>query len=182
MTILLMPAEAVHRETAAGDRLLIDVRTPGEFRSLHAQGAMSLPFAAQEAEDQARQLAGRPVALICATSARARRSAALLAAAGLADLVVVEGGTQAWVAAGLPVVRGRGAMSLERQVRIAAGTLVLLGAGLAWLVHPAWLALAGAVGLGLVVAGVTDTCGMAMLLARMPWNQRPGPSPAPRST
>jgi hypothetical protein len=68
-------------------------------------------------------------------------------------------------------------MSLERQVRIAAGSLVLLGVGLGFL-HPAFFGLAGFVGAGLVFAGVTDTCGMAMLLARMPWNRR-GPKPAP---
>jgi hypothetical protein len=60
---------------------------------------------------------------------------------------------------------------LERQVRIAAGSLVLLGALLAWLVHPAFIALSAFVGAGLVFAGLTDTCGMGMLLARMPWNQ-----------
>ena len=72
---------------------------------------------------------------------------------------------------GLPVVRGKKAISLERQVRIAAGLLVLLGAVLGWLVHPAFVGLSAFVGAGLVFAGVTDTCGMGMLLARMPWNQ-----------
>jgi len=72
---------------------------------------------------------------------------------------------------GLPVVRGKKAISLERQVRIAAGFLVLLGALLGWLVHPAFIGLSAFIGAGLVFAGVTDTCGMGMLLARMPWNQ-----------
>ena len=78
---------------------------------------------------------------------------------------------QACAEAGLPVVRGRKMMSLERQVRIAAGSLVLLGVGLGF-VHPAFFGLAGFVGAGLVFAGITDTCGMGMLLARMPWNRR----------
>ena len=73
--------------------------------------------------------------------------------------------------AGLPVVRGKKAISLERQVRIAAGSLVLLGVLLGWLVHPAFIGLSAFVGAGLVFAGVTDTCGMGMMLARMPWNQ-----------
>ena len=77
----------------------------------------------------------------------------------------------AWEQAGLPMRRGPKAVSLERQVRIAAGSLVLLGAVLALTVHP-WFALLSAfVGAGLVFSGVTDTCGMGMLLARMPWNQ-----------
>lgn len=77
----------------------------------------------------------------------------------------------ACIEAGLPVTRGKKSMSLERQVRIAAGSLVLLGAGLGWWVHPAFVALSAFVGAGLVFAGLTDTCGMGMLIARMPWNQ-----------
>ena len=82
----------------------------------------------------------------------------------------MEGGITAWEQEGLPLVRGRKAISLERQVRIAAGSLVFAGAILGYLVNPVWIALSGFVGAGLVFAGVTDTCGMAMVLARMPWN------------
>ena len=85
-------------------------------------------------------------------------------------MVNVEGGTLACVDAGLPVVRGKKAVSLERQVRIAAGSLVLLGAALSF-VHPAFVGLSAFVGAGLVFSGITDTCGMGMILARMPWNQ-----------
>ena len=83
----------------------------------------------------------------------------------------VEGGTLAWAAAGLPVVRGRKAVSLERQVRIAAGSLVAAGVGLGVFVHPALLGLAAFVGAGLVFSGVTDTCGMGVVLGRLPWNR-----------
>jgi hypothetical protein len=85
--------------------------------------------------------------------------------------VVVAGGTDAWVAAGLPVVRGKAAIALERQVRIAAGLIVLTGVVLGYTVHHYWFALSGAVGAGLAIAGITDTCMMGMLLARMPWNR-----------
>jgi hypothetical protein len=85
-------------------------------------------------------------------------------------VVNIEGGTLACVEAGLPVVRGKKAISLERQVRIAAGSLVLLGAALSF-VHLAFIGLSAFVGAGLVFAGITDTCGMGMMLARMPWNQ-----------
>jgi rhodanese-related sulfurtransferase len=102
-------------------------------------------------------------------------------AAGIKDVISVEGGTAACEAAGMPVVRGRKAMSLERQVRIAAGTLVAIGAALAAFGPEApvnWqtigAGLAGFIGCGLVFAGITDTCGMAMLIARMPWNQTCG--------
>jgi hypothetical protein len=78
----------------------------------------------------------------------------------------------------LEVVRGKKAISLERQVRIAAGLLVVTGAGLGFFVDQRWIALSAFVGGGLVFAGVTDTCGMGMILARMPWNQVPVPATA----
>ena len=83
----------------------------------------------------------------------------------------VDGGTKAWAEAGLPVVRGQKAISLERQVRIVAGSLVLIGIVLGFLVHQSLFGLAAFAGAGLLFAGITDTCGMGLLLARMPWNQ-----------
>jgi hypothetical protein len=88
--------------------------------------------------------------------------------------VNVEGGTRAWVACGLPVTRGKKAVSLERQVRITAGALVLLGVGLGF-VHPAFFGIAAFVGGGLLFSGLTDTCGMGLLLAQMPWNRVASP-------
>ena len=86
-------------------------------------------------------------------------------------MVNIEGGTMACGEPGLSVVHGKKAISLERQVRIAAGLLVLLGALLGWFVDPAFIGLSAFVGAGLVFAGITDNCGMGMVLARMPWNQ-----------
>ena len=77
------------------------------------------------------------------------------------------------------MVRGKKAMSLERQVRVAAGSLVLLGVALAALVHPGFVGLAAFVGAGLLFAGLTDTCGMGLLLARMPWNRAPADACTP---
>ena len=94
-----------------------------------------------------------------------------LEAAGFTHIVNVEGGTLAWPAAGLPVVEGKKVMSLERQVRIAAGSLVVIGAAVGLFVHPGWLGLSAFIGAGLVFAGVTDTCGMGMMIAKMPWNR-----------
>jgi acetyltransferase-like isoleucine patch superfamily enzyme len=86
-------------------------------------------------------------------------------------VVVVEGGTNAWAAAGLPVIRGRKTISIERQVRIGAGTFVLAGTALGRFIHPAFYLLAAFVGAGLVFAGVTDICGLAIVLAKAPWNR-----------
>ncbi|HWA97484.1 MAG TPA: rhodanese-like domain-containing protein [Pirellulales bacterium] len=157
---------------------LIDVRTPAEFGEVHVEFARNVPL---DQLDPAAMMSARngsaeaPLYVICRSGGRGRQACEKFAKAGFANVVNVEGGTTACVAAGLPVVRGKAVMSLERQVRIAAGSLVLLGVVLGWLVHPAFFGLSAFVGAGLVFAGVTDTCGMGMLLSRMPWNQAAGP-------
>lgn len=168
--------------TAAHDRLgsvgsgarLIDVRTPAEFEAVHARGAESVPL---DRLDPAAMGAngGGGVYVICQSGGRSAKACERLMAAGLAGVCSVEGGTTAWEAAGLPVERGASrVISIERQVRIVAGTLVVIGTVLGWAVHRAFLGVPLFVGSGLVFAGVTDFCGMGMLLARMPWNQRGG--------
>ncbi len=110
---------------------------------------------------------------MCRSGNRAKQAAERLARKGFTDVHVVEGGMLAWTEAGLPVVKGESKVwSLERQVRFVAGLLVVLGAGLSIAAHPYFIALSAFVGAGLVFAAVTDTCGMAMILARMPWNQQ----------
>ncbi len=153
---------------------IIDVRTPVEFREMHAENARNVPL---ERLDPAAIMQNRtgctdePVYLICRSGSRGRQACERFLAAGFANVINIDGGTLAWAEAGLPVVRGRKAVSLERQVRIAAGSFVLLGVLLGWLVHPALYGLSAFVGAGLIFAGITDTCGMGLLLARMPWNQ-----------
>lgn len=147
---------------------LIDVRTPAEYGELHAADARNVPLDRLDAGAVSPE---GPVYVICRSGGRGKLACEKLMAAGVANVVNVEGGTAAWEAAGLPVVRGKKAMSLERQVRIAAGSLVLLGGILALAVHPYLVGLSIFVGAGLVFAGVTDTCGMGMMLARMPWNR-----------
>jgi rhodanese-related sulfurtransferase len=159
---------------------LIDVRTPAEFREVHVSFARNEPL---DRLDPARIIASRanpqaPLYVICRSGKRGEQACQKMLAAGFTQAVNVEGGTAACEQAGLPVVRGKKAVSLERQVRIAAGSLVLVGAILGLLVHPYWIGLAAFVGAGLVFAGVTDTCGMAMILARMPWNQGSSSQPA----
>ena len=152
---------------------VIDVRTPAEYREMHAEHARLVPLDRLDPESLVVHCAGpggRGLYTICRSGSRGRQAAERFRAAGYGDVVNVEGGTLAWEQAGLPVVRGRAMMSLERQVRIAAGSLVMLGTALGAFVHPAFLGLSAFVGAGLVFAGLTDTCGMGMILARMPWN------------
>jgi rhodanese-related sulfurtransferase len=153
---------------------LIDVRTPGEFNRAHAAGARSLPLDELDATKFANERNGSkdPIYLICQSGARSAKACERLQQAGVEPVFSIEGGTNAWEQAGLPLHRGeRKVISLERQVRIAAGFLVLLGAALAWFVHPAFVGLSAFIGAGLMFAGITNTCGMAMLLAKMPWNR-----------
>ena len=153
---------------------LIDVRTPVEYRELHVAAARNVPLHELDPVplmQTRKDSKAAPLYLICRSGSRGRQACEKFLAAGFSNVVNVEGGTLAWAECGLPVVRGKKAISLERQVRIAAGSLVLLGVLLGLLVHPALVGLAAFVGAGLVFAGITDTCGMGMLLARMPWNQ-----------
>jgi rhodanese-related sulfurtransferase len=153
---------------------LIDVRTPAEYARVHATGAVLVPLDQLDpaAVSALRNGDDQPIYVLCHSGARAASACRRLNEAGVAPAVCVEGGTAAWEKAGLPVERGASrAIPLDRQVRIAAGSLVLSGLALAYLVHPAFLGLSAFVGAGLVFAGVTDFCGMAMLLAKMPWNR-----------
>ena len=153
---------------------LIDVRTPVEFREVHVEIARNVPLDRLDpaAIIQARNgSADEPLYVLCRSGSRGQQACEKFLTAGFANVVNIEGGTLACIEAGLPVVRGKKAISLERQVRIAAGLLVLLGALLGWFVHPAFIGLSAFIGAGLVFAGITDTCGMGMILARMPWNQ-----------
>jgi rhodanese-related sulfurtransferase len=153
---------------------VIDVRTPAEFREVHLEFAKNIPLhqldpaAVMQSRTAERD---RPLYLVCQSGGRGRQASEAFHAAGFSNVVNIDGGTKACIAAGLPVVRGEKAVSLERQVRIAAGALVLVGCLLAWFVHPYFLALSIFVGAGLMFAGITDTCGMAVLLSYMPWNQ-----------
>lgn len=158
--------------TQAGSQIeLVDVRTPVEFREVHVTCARNVPL---DQLDAAKLIAGRnesaPLYVICKSGGRGNQACEKIVGAGFKNVINVEGGTSAWAQAGLPVVRGQKTMSLERQVRIAAGSMVLIGIGLSFL-HPYGIGLSAFVGAGLVFAGITDTCGMGMLLARMPWNQ-----------
>jgi rhodanese-related sulfurtransferase len=153
---------------------LIDVRTPAEFREIHAKAARLVPLDSLDPVAIMRDRKGsqdEPLYTICRSGARGRQAAERFHSAGYTNVVNVEGGTLEWERLGLPVVRGKKTISLERQVRIAAGSLVLLGTVLGAFAHPGFLGLAAFVGAGLIFAGVTDTCGMGMLLARMPWNR-----------
>ncbi len=168
----ITPEELTQRKARGESTNLIDVRTPVEYREVHVPFARNVPL---DRLDPSEVLAGHPpdepLYVVCRSGSRASKACESIIDAGFPNVVNVTGGTQAWEAAGYPVVRGQKSISLERQVRIAAGVLVLLGALLGYFVNIQFLWLSAFVGAGLTFAGITDTCGMGMLLARMPWNQ-----------
>lgn len=159
---------------AAGGCELIDVRTPVEFAELHVNGARNIPLDRLDppALKWPNTDTGRPIYVICRSGSRGKKGREAMTAAGFTNVANIDGGTLACEAAGLPVVRGTKAMSLERQVRIAAGGIGFLGAVLALTVDVWFAGIPAFIGAGLVFAGVTDTCGMGMLIAKMPWNRR----------
>ena len=153
---------------------LLDVRTRMEYSEIHVEGARSVPLDTLDPQAIASERAGKdgePLYVICKSGSRAAKAYEQLRAAGVEKVFSVEGGTLAWEQAGLPTVKGQKVISLERQVRIAAGALVLLGTALGWKAHRGFLGVPAFVGAGLVFAGVTDTCGMGLMLAKMPWNR-----------
>lgn len=154
MSIRTITPSELHKLWQAGQAVeLIDVRTPAEYAEVHVDGARLVPLDELNPQEvMSGRASAPPLYVICRSGSRADQACQKLQAAGFHQVVNVQGGTLAWQQAGLPVVRGQiKVIPLERQVRIGAGVLV---------------------GAGLVFAGVTDWCGMAMVLSRMPWNQR----------
>lgn len=166
------PAE-FQRRTASSKVEILDVRTPAEFESVHIPGATLKPLDSLDIDAYLKRRTdpGQPIYIVCQSGGRARKAIEKFQRAGFDHCILVEGGTQAWLEAGLPVVRGsRQTLSLMRQVQITIGIVSGTGAALALLVHRGFAVLPLITGCGLLFAGLTGTCGLALLLAKMPWN------------
>lgn len=178
MAIQEVSPRAFHEQwqKAADQCVLVDVRTPVEYRERRAAMATSLPLSEVSADRVKKLAAGRTIHLICKSGARARQAAEKLATEGLTEVVLVTGGTDAWAGDGLPVKKDAGVISLERQVRIGAGLIAGTFSLLALTVNVNFAYGSLFVGCGLIFAGITNWCGMGMLLAKMPWNKGTGAS------
>lgn len=148
---------------------LIDVRTALEFDSEHIKGSKNLPLSELGQKDPGLNQQ-EPVFVICRTGNRAGRAAAQLNASGF-DCEVLQGGILEWKKSGLPVVEGKKRLSLERQVQLTIGLMILSGVTLGFTVNQLFFLLPGFIGCGLTFAGLTGNCGLAMVLAKAPWNR-----------
>lgn len=156
----------------ADSAVLVDVREPAEFAGEHISGAHLVPLSTF---DPARvpQAEGKKLVLHCQMGSRSAQAGRKLLEAGYTEVYHLREGLKGWKAAGYDTEgSGRAPIALNRQVQITAGSLVVLGTLLGVLVSPWFLLLSGFVGAGLVFAGITNTCGMAMLLAKLPYNRR----------
>lgn len=156
---------------------VVDVRTPGEFASGHLPDAVNIPLdrVGRALPELRRAAEDKPLLVVCASGARAENAVATLASHGV-DASNLTGGTAAWAAAGHPLDHPgggpRAVWAMERQVRFTAGTVVLLGMALGYFVHPAFQLLSAGIAAGLVFSAVSNTCGMAVVLGRLPFNRR----------
>ena len=166
-------ATDAERLIQSGGALLVDVREADEFAARHIGGAVSHPLSLPDA-GQLSCSAALPVIFTCQSGKRTGDNAARLAALVPPGTgMVLDGGINGWAKAGLPLSGRDGALPLPlmRQVQLVAGLLVLAGVTLGSLVAPPWFGLAAFVGAGLSFAGASGWCGMARLLAVMPWNR-----------
>ena len=158
------------------EALLIDIREPDEYVREHIPESRLVSLSAFNTSDFAHEHEKIGV-FHCQSGTRTAQAAAQLLSSGFRDVYQLEGGLQAWKQAGLPMnVNRRAPIGIMRQVQISAGSLVVIGAVLATLVDPWFISLSAFVGAGLVFAGVTGTCGMASMLALMPWNRQTEPN------
>ncbi|MEU2780452.1 MULTISPECIES: rhodanese-like domain-containing protein [Streptomyces] len=162
--------------TRLHELIVIDVRTPGEYAGGHLPGALNIPLdQIQRALPDIRHAADRgDILVVCASGARSENAGRILAEHGV-TAATLSGGTGAWAADGHELHRPQGAAratwGMERQVRFTAGTVVLLGLLLGYVVHPAFQLLSAGIAGGLVFSALTNTCGMAALLAKLPHNR-----------
>lgn len=155
-----------------GEAVLVDVREPGEYGAQHIPGAKLLSLG-KITKTELPEISGKKLVLHCKAGKRgATACEKLLAEAPEMEFYNLEGGIDAWTQAGYEVqTSGKFFLPLDRQVQLTIGTGILLGVGLGYAVHPGFLLLAALFGVGLVNAGLTGWCGLAILMAKMPWNQ-----------
>ncbi|MFN2260227.1 MAG: rhodanese family protein [Parasphingopyxis sp.] len=169
MTMDKVTPQQAYARLLAGEAVIVDIREADEYARSHITGAVSRPLSIARREGIGSE-PGKAVIFTCRSGARTAAHCGGWEVGP--DAAMIDGGLESWRKAGLPVeIDPKAPIELMRQVQIAAGSLVLIGVILGWLVSPAFFALAAFVGAGLTFAGATGFCGMARLLGVMPWNR-----------
>lgn len=168
----ISPEELLGQLNADSDVMILDVRSAAEFESQHIRGSYNVPLPLlSEHTDELTQRLGNTVVLVCQSGVRASEANTNLQSAGFADALVLSGGVPAYQKAGGDVVEGSKRWGLERQVRMAAGTLVVAGLAGGKYLSPQLRTVAGVIGAGLTFSAATNTCAMGKALSKMPWNK-----------
>jgi rhodanese-related sulfurtransferase len=178
MTFRSIPPTEAKSLIDRGGCTVLDVRTPAEYAGGHVPEAINRPLDRLDPASIPTLRGTGPLLVICQSGVRSRTACERLVAAGIADAIDIAGGTAGWKAAGLPTVgTGRAPFGVDRQVRCVIGGGVLAGAVLALTVHPYWVGLSAFFGAGLLMAGITGACPLAIAIAAMPWNRSALPMP-----
>lgn len=170
----ISPKELYARRESGEPVEFLDVRTPPEFSTVHVPKAKLVPLDQLDPKTYLSQRGNseKPIYVFCQAGGRATKAVEQFRKIGFENAVLVEGGTQAWIDAGLPVERGESkVLPLMRQVQIVIGVVSATGATLALTVNPLWALLPLFTGAGLIFAGVSGICGLALLMAKAPWNR-----------
>ena len=163
-----------HTSTPRANQIIVDVRTPGEFEEVHISGSKNIPLtdlksALPELVETAKN---HELILVCRTQNRVKLAYDQLMTHGISHCRILEGGMTQWIADGRPVIRGKRGFSLDQQVRLSAGMIIILGVVLSVLVSSWFLLLPAAAGIGLIHAGWTDSCLMRTVLTTWPFNRK----------
>lgn len=169
---MILPAEISSLVENDPQFKLLDVRSPLEFSQAHIKDSINVPIDMLSSKISELSQSGQKYIVLCRAGNRSPMAADMLIQSGIQGVKVMEGGITRWQKEGLPFIRGEGGISLERQVRAAAGFLVVCGIILSWLVHWAFIFISLFVSCGLIYAGLTDNCLMGILLMKLPYNKK----------
>lgn len=172
MLQMVTPKEAQEVISKNSNTKLIDVRSPFEYSEKHIEGSINIPIDMLLSRVKELSEPGEEYIVFCRTGNRSPMAADMLIQSGIQSVKVMEGGVTRWEKERLPIVEGQGGISLERQIRAIAGTLMLIGIALAWAINWAFIWLSVWVACGLIFAGLTNNCLMGMLLMKLPYNKK----------
>ncbi|MBP7056371.1 MAG: MBL fold metallo-hydrolase [Candidatus Omnitrophica bacterium] len=170
--VMISPKDASALNNGDGEVKFLDVRSPGEYAEVHIDGSINIPMDILAGRVGELGNSGKKYIVLCRTGTRSAMAADMLLQSGVHGVKVLDGGMTRWEKERLPVVKGQKTFTLERQVRIAAGSFVLAGLLLSWFVHPYFIAIPLFVSCGLIYSGITDNCMMAMVLMKLPYNRK----------